>query len=1247
MAEYNAGEARLRIVPDASGFKQKLEAEMRRVNAELPVDVDTKRAAEQVDRFRIEQSRRDVNIKVDVDTKGAQTQMAALRAELQKFAASGIGLGNSLSSSIIGVTAFNPAVLGGLASVAQGLQQVAQAGLALPGIIGGGMASIGTLTLGMSGMSDAIEAVGKASSGSAADIQKANEAMAKLSPNAAEVVRTISGLTPVFDDLKKQISGELFDGISDQIKQLADADLPVLRKGLTSIAQGWNTDLKQLASSLSDAKFQGILDRLLGNTAEAQQRLAKAIDPLVKGIGTLVAGSSDALPRLIDGLGSLATRFNDFIDSADKDGRLKKWIDEGIDAVGNLGESILNIGKAFTAITGASGGNFLQWLKEATGNLQTFLNSDAGQERLKKMFEAGREELHKIVEIAKNLGPVLGAMFSAAQDSLNVVLPLLQGVSSVLKECPELVYAVTAAFIGWKTIAGIASLLETLGILKNVLAVDLPGAAATGAAGISRALGLIAIPAALLSIMQWERGHEKQAAMDAGKTEMAPIGPRGMMVPVAPSASNIPNVIGGNGPHGEPAWTTGGGGGFASGGMVSGPGTGTSDSIPAWLSHGEYVVNAASTARNRALLDHINAPGYNVGGPAVDPATPGAPPPPAPNPMQGALGGMMQSALGGIGGPIGSLIGMATGTAPAPAVDATGQTMSQQMGITGKTAYGTPQGDFMAAASALPGIWGLLAGMESPDPAGATMNWGTQTVGWLSNFASNTLSSFGSSLLQGGLGIVGLQNSILSPTNPWTSAVTQAGNFALGGSGPLATLMGGGKGGSGGTGGAMLASTGGRGGSGGGGMSGLGGLAGGMGLSDMFGVSPGGGGGAGSGGQLPLNWRTIDALAAQQGLTMISGYRSPNGPAIAGVAAAKSYHALGRAHDYGNGVRTSQELAFAMFMAQNYGTKLKELIYDDPRFAATIHNGSVVGPFGGFYNTAQAGPHNDHVHVAFAGGGGVSGPGSSKSDSIPAWLSNGEHVLTAADVSAMGGHDEIYRFRNALHRADGGPVIPPMPSAPPPPTPPPTPPPMPANPASGAPKPPPGAPAPAPGAPTPLVPGAPDVPPPPSSPADDAAKALSGIKLPTIGAAPASSDHNLPAISKGISSGAAAIGSLVSSAIGAAASAGGAMAPGAGAAGAAGGALASTAIAMGGQVVSGAFNLISSLLVGNVPGSYGSAQERAYGKQVKAQPSSAAAPPPLSATNWNINGVSDVNRLIQEVDLRDAQHRAGLAKWGG
>lgn len=55
------------------------------------------------------------------------------------------------------------------------------------------------------------------------------------------------------------------------------------------------------------------------------------------------------------------------------------------------------------------------------------------------------------------------------------------------------------------------------------------------------------------------------------------------------------------------------GGGFPSGGAVRGPGSGTSDSIPAMLSNGEYVIRASSAAKyGRAFLDAVNSGTYSA-----------------------------------------------------------------------------------------------------------------------------------------------------------------------------------------------------------------------------------------------------------------------------------------------------------------------------------------------------------------------------------------------------------------------------------------------------------------------------------------------------------------------------------------------------------------------------------------------------------------------------------------------------------
>jgi hypothetical protein len=58
-------------------------------------------------------------------------------------------------------------------------------------------------------------------------------------------------------------------------------------------------------------------------------------------------------------------------------------------------------------------------------------------------------------------------------------------------------------------------------------------------------------------------------------------------------------------------------GGFARGGRISGPGSGTSDDVLTWTSNGEYIVNTRSTDKYLALLEAINAdrlPAFADGG---------------------------------------------------------------------------------------------------------------------------------------------------------------------------------------------------------------------------------------------------------------------------------------------------------------------------------------------------------------------------------------------------------------------------------------------------------------------------------------------------------------------------------------------------------------------------------------------------------------------------------------------------------
>src|ERR1700677_896703 len=83
MPTYDAGDARLRVVPDASGFRKDLEAQMKSQQAEfvLQVRADCMRAREDIDRLRQEEEARGVHVRVHSNTEQATERVDRMRVE--------------------------------------------------------------------------------------------------------------------------------------------------------------------------------------------------------------------------------------------------------------------------------------------------------------------------------------------------------------------------------------------------------------------------------------------------------------------------------------------------------------------------------------------------------------------------------------------------------------------------------------------------------------------------------------------------------------------------------------------------------------------------------------------------------------------------------------------------------------------------------------------------------------------------------------------------------------------------------------------------------------------------------------------------------------------------------------------------------------------------------------------------------------------------------------------------------------
>jgi hypothetical protein len=111
-----------------------------------------------------------------------------------------------------------------------------------------------------------------------------------------------------------------------------------------------------------------------------------------------------------------------------------------------------------------------------------------------------------------------------------------------------------------------------------------------------------------------------------------------------------------------------------------------------------------------------------------------------------------------------------------------------------------------------------------------------------------------------------------------------------------------------------------------------------------------------------------DAVAHGFGLRLTAGKSGHGTHDVDG-----GYHDSGMAGDFSNGVGTPQEASFAMYMAQNYGGQIAELIHYGPGWDANynIKDGKFIRDYGGVpkvYDMGTLNGHQDHVHVAMKPG---------------------------------------------------------------------------------------------------------------------------------------------------------------------------------------------------------------------------------------------------------------------------------------
>nr|WSZ97279.1 hypothetical protein OH820_17885 [Streptomyces sp. NBC_00857] len=351
---------------------------------------------------------RHTTVRVDVDRSG-----------LDRLATTVSGLGRDGSS------ATNP-----LATVARAIGSVRTAAVtAIPNLAGlaGGLVqmapAVGVAVTGMLAVASATAAIKIGTAGVADALKGDADAMAKLAPAARSTVTELRALTPAWQSVRSSVQQELFAGLAASVTQLGSSVLPVLRTQLTDTAGALNLMARGTATAAADLADSGALGAALSSANTGLRNLAGVPALVVKGLVQIGAAAGPSFERLTAGAGSAAQSISDRLNKAFQSGGLQRAIEGAVSLVGQLFNTLGNLGTAVGNIFGpaaAAGAGFLGVLNEVSKVLADVTGTVQAQEAFRGLFET-------LAAAGQVISGVLGAALRAALPLLSTLVSALAG----------------------------------------------------------------------------------------------------------------------------------------------------------------------------------------------------------------------------------------------------------------------------------------------------------------------------------------------------------------------------------------------------------------------------------------------------------------------------------------------------------------------------------------------------------------------------------------------------------------------------------------------------------------------------------------------------------------------------------------------------------------------------------------------------------------------------------------------------
>lgn len=278
-----------------------------------------------------------------------------------------------------------------------------------------------------------VQAFADAGTVGAASTDKINAAMAKLSPQAKAFVTDVRGLAPEFDNLKKVSQDALFNGLGPAFVQFGQVALPAMAKNFAVVSGAINGVTKDMLGFLGTQQSVAQFQQLFAGIGQVITASGPVVQTFVGLFLNLATAAMPGIVALVQAVGTIGTALANALQPLIQSGAVTQAVSLIAQVISSLAPIIAQVVAVAIQLWNAIGPTLVSVIQALTPVINTLLG--LFQQIAPILAGVVLQLAQALMPVVQALAPIIAQLMPPIAElitaGLQILIPLVQAASQI------------------------------------------------------------------------------------------------------------------------------------------------------------------------------------------------------------------------------------------------------------------------------------------------------------------------------------------------------------------------------------------------------------------------------------------------------------------------------------------------------------------------------------------------------------------------------------------------------------------------------------------------------------------------------------------------------------------------------------------------------------------------------------------------------------------------------------------------